>query len=116
VRFFGNLRLNRWEYNLAYFNLLEKNTNSGLNTFQPRHQQVIVANLYLQDFVKPGYTTQFSIHYNKDDADVHYDDNRFLVRPAPLGIFQAHNIRAAYLARHRIRRHRGCPRVCRRNF
>jgi hypothetical protein len=97
VRFFGNLHSNRWEYNLAYFNLLEKNTNSGLNTFQPRHQQVIVANLYLQDFVKPGYTTQFSIHYNKDDADVHYDDNGFLVRPAPVGIVQAHNIRAAYL-------------------
>jgi hypothetical protein len=97
VRFFGNLLSNRWEYNLAYFSLLEKNTNSGLNTFQPRHQQVIVANLYMQDFVKPGYTTQFSVHYNKDDADVHYDDNGFLARPAPVGIFQAHNIRAAYL-------------------
>jgi hypothetical protein len=97
VRLFGNLHSNRWEYNLAYFNLLEKNTNSGLNTFRPRHQQVIVANLYLQDFFKPGYTTQFSITYNKDDASVHYDDNGFLVRPAPVGVFQPHNIRAAYL-------------------
>ena len=97
VRLFGNLRSDRWEYNLAYFNFLEKNTNSGLNTFQPRHQQVIVANLYMQDFFSPGYTTQFSIHYNKDDAGVHYDDNGFLVRPAPVGIFQAHNVRAAYL-------------------
>ena len=97
VRLFGNLRSDRWEYNLAYFNLLEKNTNSGLNTFEPRHQQVIVANLYVQDFFKPGYTAQFSIHYNKDDASVHYDDNGFLVRPAPVGVFQAHNVRAAYL-------------------
>jgi len=97
VRLFGNLRSDRWEYNLAYFNFLEKNTNSGLNTFQRRHQQVIVANLYMQDFFSPGYTTQFSIHYNKDDAGVHYDDNGFLVRPAPVGIFQAHNVRAAYL-------------------
>jgi hypothetical protein len=97
VRLFGNLRSDRWEYNLAYFNFLEKDTNSGLNTFQQRHQQVIVANLYMQDFFSPGYTTQFSIHYNKDDAGVHYDDNGFLVRPAPVGIFQAHNIRAAYL-------------------
>jgi hypothetical protein len=97
VRLFGNLRSDRWEYNLAYFNFLEKNTNSGLNTFQPRRQQVIVANLYIQDFFKSGYTTQFSIHYNKDDASVHYDDNGFLVRPAPVGIFQAHNVRAAYL-------------------
>ena len=97
VRLFGNLRSDRWEYNLAYFSFLEKNTNSGLNTFQPRRQQVIVANLYIQDFFRPGYTAQFSIHYNKDDASVHYDDNGFLVRPAPVGIFQAHNVRAAYL-------------------
>jgi hypothetical protein len=97
VRLFGNLHSDRWEYNVAYFHLLEKNTNSGLNTFQARHQQVIVANWYLQDFVKPGYTTQFSIHYSKDDAGVHYDDNGFLVRPAPIGIVQAHDVRAAYL-------------------
>jgi hypothetical protein len=97
VRVFGNLHSDRWEYNAAYFNLLEKDTNSGLNTFEPRHQQVIIANFYMQDFIKPGYTTQFSIHYNKDDASFHYDDNGFLVRPAPVGIFQAHEIRAAYL-------------------
>ncbi len=97
VRVFGNLHSDRWEYNAAYFNMLEKNTNSGLNTFQPRHQQVIIANFYMQDFVKPGYTTEFSIHYNKDDPSVHYDDNGFLVRPAPVGIFQPHEIRAAYL-------------------
>ncbi len=97
VRVFGNLHSDRWEYNAAYFNLLEKDTNSGLNTFEPRHQQVIIANFYMQDFVKPGYTTEFSIHYNKDDPSVQYDDNGFLVRPAPIGIFQPHEIRAAYL-------------------
>jgi Carboxypeptidase regulatory-like domain len=97
VRVFGNLHSDRWEYNAAYFNFLEKDTNSGLNTFQPRHQQVIIGNLYMQDFVKPGYTTEFSVHYNKDDPTVQYDDNGFLVRPAPVGIFQPHEIRAAYL-------------------
>ena len=97
VRLFGNLHSDRWEYNAAYFNLLEKDTNSGLNAFEPRHQQVIIANFYMQDFIKPGYTTEFSIHYNKDDSSVHYDDNGFLVRPAPIGIFQPHEIRAAYL-------------------
>jgi hypothetical protein len=40
---------------------------------------------------------QFSVHYNKDDADVHYDDNGFLVRPAPIGAVKPHNVRAAYL-------------------
>jgi len=97
VRLFGNLHSDRWEYNAAYFNLLEKDTNSGLNTFERRHQQVIIVNFYMQDFIKPGYTTEFSIHYNKDDPSVHYDDNGFLVRPAPVGIFQPHEIRAAYL-------------------
>jgi hypothetical protein len=97
LRFFGNLHSDRWEYNAAYFNFLEKNTNSGLNTFELRHQQVIIANLYLQDFGKPGYTTEFSIHYNKDEPSVHYDDNGFLARPAPIGVFQPHEIRAAYL-------------------
>jgi hypothetical protein len=97
VRFFGNLHSDRWEYNAAYFNLLEKDTNSGLNSFERRHQQVILANFYVQDFVKPGYTTEFSIHYNKDDPSVQYDTNGFLVRPAPVGVFQAHEIRAAYL-------------------
>ncbi len=97
VRLFGNLHSDRWEYNAAYFNLLEKNTNSGLNTFALRHQQVMIANWYLQDFVKPGYTTQFSFHYNKDDPSVHYDENGFLARPAPIGVFQPHEIRVAYL-------------------
>jgi Carboxypeptidase regulatory-like domain len=97
VRVFGNLHSDRWEYNAAYFNLLEKDTNSDLNTFDSRHQQVIVANLYMQDFGRPGYTTEFSVHYNKDDASLHYDDNGFLVRPADIGAERLHSVRAAYL-------------------
>ena len=102
VRIFGNLRSNRFAYNLAWFDLLEKNTNSGLNTFHKRGQQVYVANLYVQDFLTKGYTTEFSFHYNRDDASVHYDDNGFLVRPAPVGAVvngtvHPHNIRAYYL-------------------
>ena len=83
VRVFGNLDSNRWQYNLAYFNFLEKNTNSGINSFALRNQQVIVANAYRQDFLFPGYTAQFSVHYNMDQASIHYDDNGFLVRPSP---------------------------------
>lgn len=102
VRLFGNLRSNRINYNLAYFYFLEKNTNSGLNTFNPRHQQVYIGNVYIQDFLAKGYTTEFSFHYNRDDPSVHYDDNGFLVRPAPIvavvnnGVLQ-HGIRAYYL-------------------
>ena len=85
LRVFGNLHSDRIEYNVAYFHFFEKNTNSGLNTFERRHQQVVLGNVYLQDFFFPGYTTEFVAAWNKDDPSLHYDDNGFLVRPAPIG-------------------------------
>lgn len=102
IRIFGNLCSNRIAYNLAWFYFLEKNTNSGLNTFQKRDQQVYIANVYVQDFLAKGYTTEFSLHYNRDDGGVHFDDNGFLVRPAPIGAvvngtIRIHPIRAYYL-------------------
>lgn len=104
MRVFGNLHSDKLEYNAAYFNFLEKNTNSGLNTFERRDQQVVLGNIYLQDFFFPGYTAEFVGAWNKDDPSVHYDDNGFLVRPAPIGnvINQGtgaipHGIRVGYL-------------------
>ena len=104
VRVFGNLHSNRINYNLAYFYLLEKDTNSGLNTFAARHQQVGIANVYIQDFFAKGYTTEFSFHYNYDQGGIVYDKNGFLVRPAPIGsvvmangIPEPHSIRSYYL-------------------
>jgi hypothetical protein len=85
IRIFGNLHSDKIEYNAAYFDLLEKNTNSGLNTFERRSQQVAIANTYLQDLFFPGYTAEFLVAYNKDDGGLHYDDNGFLVRPSPVG-------------------------------
>jgi hypothetical protein len=85
LRIFGNLHSDRIEYNLAYFHFLEKNTNSGLNTFDRRHQQVVLGNVYLQDFFFAGYTAEFVAAWNKDDPSLHFDDNGFLVRPAPIG-------------------------------
>jgi len=84
LRIFGNIGSDRIEYNAAYFNFLEKNTNSGLNTFHRRHQQVLLGNVYLQDFFFQGYTAEFVAAWNKDDATLHYDDNGFLVRPSPI--------------------------------
>lgn len=105
LRIFGDWNSDRIEYNAVYFQMLEKNTNSGLNTFNRRHQQVVLANAYIQDFLFPGYTAEFVGAWNKDDPSVHYDDNGFLVRPAPIGnvISQgpgggplAHGIRVGY--------------------
>jgi hypothetical protein len=97
VRLFGNLDGNRIQYNLAYFRQQEKDTNSQLNTFEDRNQNIAIANLYYQDFFFPGYTLQGSIHYNNDGPDVLYDRNLFLVRPDPVGVFQPHRVEAYYL-------------------
>jgi len=99
ARLFGNLDENRWQYNLAYFDLLEKDTNSELNTFDRREQRVWVANLYRQDFLTPGYSIQASYHRSLDHAseDKHYDQNGFQVRPARIGSQRLHDVETSYL-------------------
>jgi hypothetical protein len=87
-RAFGNLDNNRVQYNLAFFNMREKDTYSDLNTFESRNQKVLIANVYRQDFMVKGYTTQFSYHANFDDGGTHYNKDDFLTRPALLGTVQ----------------------------
>ncbi len=96
ARLFGTLHNNKLQYNLAYFNLLEKDTNSGLNRWRGRNQSVYIANLYLQDQPTLGYNLNFSLHYNNDQPSFHIDRNGFLVRPAPIGDPRPHKIRAGY--------------------
>ncbi|HSR66347.1 MAG TPA: carboxypeptidase-like regulatory domain-containing protein [Acidobacteriota bacterium] len=97
LRLFGNFKANKHQYNLAYFYMLEKDTNSLLNTFESRHQHVAVANYYIQDFIKLGYTTQFSVHYNNDRPSLHFNRNDFPVRPAPLSNVVPKSVNAVYL-------------------
>lgn len=97
ARLFGTFCNNRYQYNASYFSMLEKDTNSGLNRFDTRHQNVYIANLYRQDFIRKGYTIQASLHYNDDRAGVKYDRNGFLVRPALIGDVRPHSIKVGYL-------------------
>src|SRR5580693_4087451 len=97
VRLFGSLEANRDQYNLALFDRLEKDTNSGLNTFSWRRQQVAVANFFRQDFLTPGYTASASLHLLRDEASFAFDKNGFLSRPDPVGSFTPHQVRALYL-------------------
>jgi hypothetical protein len=97
IRFFGAADNNRVQFNAAWFSMLEKDTNSGLNRFDTRHQNVYVANVFRQDFIRKGYTIQGSLHYNDDRRGVEYDRNGFLVRPALIGDVRPHAIKVGYL-------------------
>jgi hypothetical protein len=96
ARLFGTFHNNVFQYNLAYFNLLEKDANTGLNRFRHRNQSVYAANLYWSDFLTRGYTLNFSALYNNDQPSFLVDKNGFLVRPAPVGIPLPHKVRAGY--------------------
>jgi hypothetical protein len=97
ARIFGAFDNNRYQYNLAYFAQLEKDTNSGLNRFDRRRQNVYIANIFRQDFIKKGYTIQASALYNDDRASRKFDRNGFLVRPALIGDVRPHSIKVGYL-------------------
>lgn len=88
VRLFGTRRNNIFQYNLAWFRRLEKDTNSGLNdvTKSIRDDDVFVANVYWQDMPVKGFFSQFSAYYNRNrDDDFYFNENGFIERPASLG-------------------------------
>lgn len=101
IRLFGNRDNNRFQFNLAAFWRLEKETNSGLNDVSqsPRNDFVLMANLYRQDFPVVGLTSQISATYNmnRERSDVHVDTNGFPVRPALLGDLRGREYDVVYL-------------------
>ncbi len=100
LRLFGNREANRWQYNLAFFQLLEKDTNSGLNavTQARRRDYVFAANVFRQDFPVEGFTSQliYLRNDNNEGGEFHYDKNGFLVRPAPIGDDRGYNYHVNY--------------------
>jgi hypothetical protein len=97
ARVFGNYDNNRWQYNIAAFDMLEKDTYSDLNEFNDRRQQVYVANVYRQDLIWHGYTGQLNFVGDFDNSSRHYDKNGFITRPAPIGTVADHYLQAYYL-------------------
>src|SRR6185436_12785794 len=97
ARLFGSFDNNRYQWNLAYFAQLEKDTNSGLNRFDRRQQNVYVANIFRQDFIRKGYTIQASALYNDGRRSRKFDRNGFLVRPALIGDVRPHAIKVGYI-------------------
>jgi hypothetical protein len=92
LRLYGTRDNNFWQYNLAFFNRIEKDTNSGLNEFIQeglRDDQLFVASLYRQDFPVLGFNSQGTVIYNKnregDQKLRTLDHNDFPARPSNLG-------------------------------
>ncbi len=98
IRFFGNADSNRYQYNLAYFRPLEKDTFSRLNrSFKVREQNIFIANLFRQDFPRPGYTSQLLFAHNHDQPSRHYNRLGFQTRPSLVGTAQEHAIHSSYI-------------------
>ncbi len=96
-RTFGGFDNNRYQFNAAFFSQLEKDSNSGLNRFDKRRQNIYIANLFRQDCLEKGFTCLFSFHYNDDRSSTEYDRNGFLVRPAFAGSVRPNKIKVGYL-------------------
>lgn len=100
IRLFGNRDNNRWQFNLAAFWRLEKDTNSGLNDVAqtPRDDFLFMANLYRQDFPVVGLTSQISVTYNLNrETGVKEDKNGFPARPSLLGDLRPRQYDIVYL-------------------
>ncbi len=101
IRLFGNRDNNRFQYNLAAFWRLHKETNSGLNDLRkrPRDDVVLHANLYRQDFPFVGLTSQISatVNLNYEGNDLVVDSNGFPVIPALIGNLRPRNYNVTYL-------------------
>ncbi|MBK7042342.1 MAG: hypothetical protein IPH50_00610 [Rhodanobacteraceae bacterium] len=100
ARLFGNRDNNRWQYNLAWFRRIEKDTNSGLNDIAAglRDDDVFIANLYRQDWPRVGFTSQATIVHNRNREDeFFFDENGFLARPSSLGSESLREYDATYI-------------------
>lgn len=108
-RLFGNVDDNIYQWNVGWFKLWEKDTNSTLNKLESKKQDVFVANLYRQDVLawllpqyasehwSHGLQTQISYHRFTAGESVHYDENDFLVRPRGVGAVRPTSSKAHYL-------------------
>lgn len=101
IRLFGTRNNNIYQYNLAWFRRLEKDTNSGLNDVGEslRDDDIFVANVYRQDFPVLGFTSQLALVHNRNNEDetAHFDNNGFLVRPASIGTEQLRKYQVSYI-------------------
>jgi hypothetical protein len=101
IRLFGTRDNNIWQYNLAWFRRLEKDTNSGLNDVSQslRDDDIFIGNVYRQDFPVRGFTSQATVVHNRNREDdrLFFDRNGFLVRPASIGLERLRDYDVTYV-------------------
>jgi len=105
ARLFGIRASNRYQYNLAWFRRLDKDTNSGLNDVFSRglasfrDDDVFAANLYVQDWPTLGFFTQGTVVHNRnrEGGQIQYDDNGIIQRPVSLGVERSGDYDVTYL-------------------
>ena len=104
VRLFGTRANNRYQYNLGVFRRIEKDANSGLNDVTRggpalRNDDLAVANLYVQDWPVPGFTTQGTVVYNRnrEGDETFTDGNNVIQRPSSLGLGRGSDYDVGYV-------------------
>jgi hypothetical protein len=105
IRMFGTRASNRLQYNVGWFRRFDKNATTGLNDLAQRglaalrHEDLLLANVYLQDWPRLGFTSQAIVLHdvNREGSRVQFDDNGVIQRPASLGEARGRNHRVTYL-------------------
>lgn len=100
LRLFGTRSNNRFQYNLGWIRRLEKDTNSGLNAMEDalREDDIVLANVYWQDFPSLGFISQLTAVHNRNrESETFYDNNGFLARPFSFGNEKPRDYDVTYL-------------------
>jgi hypothetical protein len=96
IRIFGTRLSNRDQFNIVFFDQVEKDINSELNTFDDRNQNTLAVNYYRQDFIWPGLTIQASVLADRNGTSFLFSKNNNLVRPDPAGVATPHEVNTVY--------------------
>jgi hypothetical protein len=70
-RIFGEFRKNRIRYDIVGLKLFQKNAVSGFIDFsKPSRHQVGIFRFTFEDFLKKGWNSEWSVHFNYDPRDI----------------------------------------------